>query len=126
MIIVRVNNDFFLHYYFFSSYLWVSLSSMYGKVLVMLMLAFCLTEVMDNKIRPLAFQVRKRNCFQLTNYSSIYYILVFIDISYLLFFQGIFMMYLYVGSIVAIMCIYISVLLDQCPSLTGRCVCLFL
>ena len=35
-------------------------------------------------------------------------------------FQGIFMMYLYVGSIVAIMCIYISVLLDQCPSLTGR------
>ena len=29
-------------------------------------------------------------------------------------------MYLYVGSIVAIMCIYISVLLDQCPSLTGR------
>ena len=30
-----------------------------------------------------------------------------------------FMMYLYVGSIVAIMCIYISVLLDNCPSLTG-------
>ena len=28
------------------------------------------------------------------------------------------MMYLYVGSIVAIMCIYISVLLDNCPSLT--------
>ena len=99
---------------------------MYGKVLVMLMLAFCLTEVMDNKIRPLAFQVRKRNCFQLKNSSSMYYILVFIDISYLLFFQGIFMMYLYVGSIVAIMCIYISVLLDQCPSLTGRCVLFFL
>ncbi len=35
-------------------------------------------------------------------------------------FQGMFMMYLYVGSIVAIMCIYISVLLDNCPSLTGR------
>ena len=30
---------------------------MYGKVLVLLMLAFCLTEVMDNQIRPLAFQV---------------------------------------------------------------------
>jgi hypothetical protein len=30
------------------------------------------------------------------------------------------MMYLYVGSIVAIMCIYITVLLDNCPSLTGR------
>lgn len=29
--------------------------------------------------------------------------------------QGIYMMYLYVGSIVAIMCIYISVLLDNCP-----------
>ena len=29
------------------------------------------------------------------------------------------MMYLYVGSIVAIMCIYISVLIDNCPSLTG-------
>ncbi len=29
------------------------------------------------------------------------------------------MMYLYVGSIVAIMCIYISVLIDNCPSITG-------
>lgn len=28
------------------------------------------------------------------------------------------MIYLYVGSIVAIMCIYISLLIDQCPSLT--------
>lgn len=52
------------------------------------MVAFCLTEVMDNKIKPLAF-------------------------------QGVFMMYLYVGSIVAIMCIYISVLIDNCPSLTS-------
>jgi hypothetical protein len=33
---------------------------MYGKVLVLLMVAFCLTEVLDNKIRPLAFQVRKK------------------------------------------------------------------
>ena len=30
------------------------------------------------------------------------------------------MMYLYVGSIVAIMCIYITVLLDNCPSITGK------
>ena len=30
------------------------------------------------------------------------------------------MMYLYVGSIVAIMCIYITVLLDNCPSVSGR------
>lgn len=30
---------------------------MYGKLLVLLMLAFCLTEVMDNQIKPLAFQV---------------------------------------------------------------------
>ena len=29
------------------------------------------------------------------------------------------MMYLYVGSIVAIMCIYITVLLDNCPSFGG-------
>eukprot|EP00095_Tigriopus_kingsejongensis_P005021 maker-scaffold139_size317827-snap-gene-2.23 protein:Tk05021 transcript:maker-scaffold139_size317827-snap-gene-2.23-mRNA-1 annotation:"hypothetical protein DAPPUDRAFT_301543" len=69
------------------SHLWVTLSAMYGKFLVLLMVAFCLTEVMDNPIRPLAF-------------------------------QGIYMMYLYVGSIVAIMCIYITVLLDNCPSLT--------
>jgi hypothetical protein len=62
---------------------------MYGKFLVLLMVAFCLTEVMDNQIRPLRF-------------------------------QGIFMMYLYVGSIVAIMCIYISVLLDNCPSSVTR------
>ena len=33
--------------------------------------------------------------------------------------QGYFMMYLYVGSIVAIMCIYITVLLDNCPSFGG-------
>ncbi|TRY73943.1 hypothetical protein TCAL_15703, partial [Tigriopus californicus] len=39
------------------SHLWVTLSSMYGKFLVLLMLAFCLIEVMDNNIRPLAFQV---------------------------------------------------------------------
>lgn len=78
-----------MEFYYCSSHLWVALSSMYGKVLVLLMLAFCLTEVMDNQIRPLAF-------------------------------QGVFMMYLYVGSIVAIMCIYITVLLDNCPSLTGK------
>lgn len=41
----------------FSSHLWVTLSAMYGKLLVLLMLAFCLTEVMDNQIRPLKFQV---------------------------------------------------------------------
>lgn len=32
--------------------------------------------------------------------------------------QGVYMIFLYVGSIFAIMCIYISLLIDQCPSLT--------
>jgi hypothetical protein len=41
----------------FSTHLWVSLSSMYGKLMVVLMLAFCFTEVMDNSIAPLTFQV---------------------------------------------------------------------
>lgn len=68
--------------------LWVTLSSMYGKLLVLLMFAFCLIEVMDNKVPPLTF-------------------------------QGFFMMYLYCGSIIAIMCIYITVLLDNCPSVTN-------
>lgn len=68
--------------------LWVTLSAMYGKILVLLMFAFCLIEVMDNKIQPL-------------------------------FFQNFFMMYLYCGSIIAIMCIYITVLLDNCPSVTN-------
>ena len=68
--------------------LWVTLSAMYGKILVLLMFAFCLIEVMDNKIRPL-------------------------------YFQNFFMMYLYCGSIIAIMCIYITVLLDNCPSVTS-------
>ena len=67
--------------------LWVTLSAMYGKLLVLLMFAFCLIEVMDNKIRPL-------------------------------YFQNFFMMYLYCGSIIAIMCIYITVLLDNCPGVT--------
>jgi hypothetical protein len=30
---------------------------MYGKVVVLLMIAFCLIEVMDNKVAPLTFQV---------------------------------------------------------------------
>ena len=30
---------------------------MYGKLLVLLMIAFCLIEVMDNNIKPLTFQV---------------------------------------------------------------------
>ena len=68
--------------------LWVTLSAMYGKLLVLLMFAFCLIEVMDNKIRPL-------------------------------YFQNFFMMYLYCGSIIAIMCIYITVLLDNCPGVTS-------
>lgn len=68
--------------------LWVTLSAMYGKLLVLLMFAFCLVEVMDNKVPPLTF-------------------------------QGFFMMYLYCGSIIAIMCIYITVLLDNCPSVTN-------
>ena len=68
--------------------LWVTLSSMYGKLLVLLMFAFCLIEVMDNQVPPLTF-------------------------------QGFFMMYLYCGSIIAIMCIYITVLLDNCPSVTN-------
>ena len=42
-----------------------------------------------------------------------------VNITFILIFQGVFMMYLYVGSIVAIMCIYISVLIDNCPSLTN-------
>ena len=32
--------------------------------------------------------------------------------------QGVYMIYLYVGGIVAIMFIYISLLIDQCPSIT--------
>ena len=59
---IYVFNNRFLSF-FSSSHLWVALSSMYGKVLVLLMLAFCLTEVMDNQIRPLAFQVRNFGSF---------------------------------------------------------------
>ncbi|XP_071527937.1 LOW QUALITY PROTEIN: uncharacterized protein [Panulirus ornatus] len=70
------------------TYLWVVLSGMYGKLVVLMMLAFCLTEVLDNKVLPFTF-------------------------------QGIFLMYLYVGSIVAIMCIYVSVIIDNCPSITA-------
>ena len=41
--------------------MWVVLSSMYGKLVVLLTIAFCLTEVMDNSILPLTFQVRSTN-----------------------------------------------------------------
>lgn len=53
----------FAHHVFCSVHLWVALSAMYGKVLVLLMLAFCLIEVMDNNIKPMAFQVGKVTLF---------------------------------------------------------------
>ncbi|CAL4134095.1 unnamed protein product [Meganyctiphanes norvegica] len=70
------------------TYLWVVMSGMYGKLVVLLMLAFCLTEVLDNDVIPMHF-------------------------------QGIFLMYLYVGSILAIMCIYVTVIVDNCPSVSA-------
>lgn len=69
-------------------HLWILLSSLYGKLVVVLMLAFCITEVMDNSIKLLSL-------------------------------QGIFLMYLYVGSIAVIICIYIWVLIDSCASLNS-------
>nr|CAD7445238.1 unnamed protein product [Timema bartmani] len=67
-------------------HLWILLSSLYGRLLVILMVAFCITEVMDNSVKLLSL-------------------------------QGIFLMYLYVGSIAVIICIYIWVLIDSCASL---------
>lgn len=40
-----------------SCYLWILLSSLYGKLVVVLMLAFCVTEVMDNSVKLLSLQV---------------------------------------------------------------------
>ncbi|PSN55343.1 hypothetical protein C0J52_01831 [Blattella germanica] len=70
-------------------HLWILLSSLYGKLVAVLMLAFCITEVMDNSIKLLSL-------------------------------QGIFLMYLYVGSIAVIICIYIWVLIDSCASLNAQ------
>lgn len=69
-------------------YLWTVMSGMYGKLVVLLMFAFCLTEVLQNQVEPFTF-------------------------------QGIFLIYLYVGSIFAIICIYTSVIMENCPSMTG-------
>ncbi|XP_046665368.1 proton channel OtopLc-like isoform X2 [Homalodisca vitripennis] len=65
---------------------WVQLSSLYGKLLVILMVAFTLIEVMDNPVKLLSL-------------------------------QGIYLIYLYVGSIAVIICIYIWVLADSCASM---------
>nr|CAD7568198.1 unnamed protein product [Timema californicum] len=70
-------------------HLWILLSSLYGRLLVILMVAFCITEVMDNSVKLLSL-------------------------------QGIFLMYLYVGSIAVIICIYIWVLIDSCASLHAQ------
>ncbi|KAA0203178.1 hypothetical protein HAZT_HAZT001214 [Hyalella azteca] len=72
----------------FSMYLWTVMSGMYGKLVVLLMFAFCLTEVLENDVAPLTF-------------------------------QGIFLIYLYVGSIFAIICIYTSVIMENCPSMSA-------
>lgn len=71
-----------------SHHFWVTLSSFYGTVLVILMFAICLIEVMDNPVKLLSI-------------------------------QGIYLMYLYLGSIAVIICIYIWVLIDSCISLTS-------
>ncbi|KAL0273350.1 UNVERIFIED_CONTAM: hypothetical protein PYX00_006039 [Menopon gallinae] len=70
------------------SQFWMVLSTLYGQALIIIMLAFCLTEVMDNPVKMLTL-------------------------------QGIFLMYLYVGSIAVIICIYIWVLVDSCSSLNS-------
>ncbi|XP_014244934.1 otopetrin-2-like isoform X2 [Cimex lectularius] len=70
-------------------YLWVVLSSIYGKLLVVLMIAFSLVEVMDNSVKLLSL-------------------------------QGIYLMYLYVGSIAVIISIYIWVLVDSCSTFNGE------
>jgi len=67
-------------------HLWVQLSSLYGKLLVILMIAFTLVEVMDTPVKLLSL-------------------------------QGIYLIYLYVGSIAVIICIYIWVLADSCASM---------
>ncbi|KAK2717898.1 proton channel OtopLc-like isoform X1 [Artemia franciscana] len=64
--------------------IWVTLSSLYGRLLVVLTFAFCLTETMDNKLPPFHF-------------------------------QGVYLVYLYVGSIISILTIYVAILLDSCP-----------
>ncbi|XP_046395330.1 proton channel OtopLc-like [Ischnura elegans] len=69
-------------------HLWILLSSIYGILLVILMMVFCVTEVMDNNIE-------------------------------LLNFQGAYLLYLYVGSISVIICIYIWVLIDSCSSMSA-------
>ncbi|XP_071445529.1 proton channel OtopLc-like [Hetaerina americana] len=69
-------------------HLWILLSSIYGILLVVLMMVFCVTEVMDNSIELLSF-------------------------------QGVYLLYLYVGSISVIICIYIWVLIDSCSSLSS-------
>ncbi|XP_039294561.1 proton channel OtopLc-like [Nilaparvata lugens] len=69
-------------------YLWVLLSSLYGKLLIILMIAFTLIESMDNSVKLLSL-------------------------------QGLYLMYLYVGSIAVIICIYIWVLVDSCASFSG-------
>ncbi|XP_054261038.1 proton channel OtopLc-like isoform X2 [Macrosteles quadrilineatus] len=67
-------------------HLWVQLSSLYGKLLIILMIAFTLVEVMDNNVKLLSL-------------------------------QGVYLIYLYVGSIAVIICIYIWVLADSCASM---------
>nr|CAD7257584.1 unnamed protein product [Timema shepardi] len=38
-------------------HLWILLSSLYGRLLVILMVAFCITEVMDNSVKLLSLQI---------------------------------------------------------------------
>lgn len=68
--------------------MWSALSSMYGRLVVLISVAFCVTEMTDTTIMPLTY-------------------------------QGTFMMYLYVVSIVTILGIYGSVIADSLHTVTS-------
>lgn len=54
--------EVWVHDMCFSGHLWVQLSSLYGKLLVVLMIAFTLVEVMDNSVKLLSLQVWFMSC----------------------------------------------------------------
>nr|CAD7402564.1 unnamed protein product [Timema poppensis] len=114
-------------------HLWILLSSLYGRLLVILMVAFCITEVMDNSVKLLSLQVYTPDPnlteVSLRSLSQVESINTGVrwcqcsvkkSTSECAVVKGIFLMYLYVGSIAVIICIYIWVLIDSCASLHAQ------
>lgn len=103
---------FYPHYFnvIDSHHLWIQLSTVYGIALLIIVFAICITEITDNSVKLFALQVCHVSEVHSLNFKAL-------PLNICLSLQGVYMMYLYIGSIAVIICIYVWVLVDSCSNI---------